>query len=65
MIKCSYELPEPNTVCKVLCIPHLAKEYNGGLYKFITYSDGGGYFWDNGETVLQENEVIAWEIPIN
>jgi len=51
-------LPPPNTMCRVRTIPHLDPRKQA--YKFVTYSDGG-YFWDNGiDEILQDTEVTHW-----
>ena len=51
--------PHPNTWCMVKVIPHLEKRTRP--YKFVTYSDGG-YFWDNGtDEILQDTEVTHWK----
>ena len=51
-------LPNPNTWCKVRVVQYLTKRTCA--YKFVTYSDGG-YFWDNCmDEILQNTQVTHW-----
>jgi len=50
--------PAPNTWCRVKVIAYLSERIMP--YKFVTYSDGG-YFWDNcKDEILQDTEVTHW-----
>lgn len=51
--------PKPNTMCIVRVVPYLSKRTKP--YRFVTYSDGG-YFWDNlDDEILQNTEVTHWK----
>jgi len=59
MISVKEQLPEPNTMCWVKAISHISDRIQP--YRFVTYSDGG-YFWDNlQDEILQDTEVTHWK----
>ena len=54
------ELPTINSMCNVK--PTNPRLKPRGPYRFVTYSDNSGYFWDNlKDEILQEFEVSHWE----
>jgi hypothetical protein len=61
MISVKEKLPIPNTMCKVT--PKNPRYKNiGKPFRFVTYSDGTGHFWDNlVDDILQDDEVTHWE----
>jgi len=60
MISIKDKLPIPNTMCIVQTVPYL-REYTEP-FRYITYSDSTGYFWDNlVNEILQDNEVTHWK----
>ena len=60
MISVKEKLPKPNTLCKIQVNSHLQPRKED--FRFVTYSDDTGYFWDNLKTeILQEHEVTHWK----
>ena len=61
MINVKKELPIPNYMCRVT--PKNPRYKGANVpFRFITYSDNSGYFWDNlVNDILQGDEVTHWE----
>lgn len=60
MISVKEKLPIPNYMCNIT--PTNPRLKVKGPWRFVTYSDGSGYFWDNlVDETLQEFEVSHWE----
>jgi hypothetical protein len=60
MISVKNQLPIPNYMCNIK--PTNPRLKTRGPYRFVTYSDNSGHFWDNlVDEILQEYEVSHWE----
>ena len=61
MISVKDQLPIPNYMCHVRPKNPRYKGANRP-FRFITYSDNSGHFWDNlVDDILQAEEVTHWE----
>lgn len=64
MISVKDKLPRVNAMCRVT--PTNPRLKVKGAWRFVTYSDNSGHFWDNlVDDTLQSDEVSHWEYDEN